>query len=344
MRPRLASFGRTSPSTFAWTLLGATLVACGFSASHAPLGGDYRAIEAPSPARHAARADATKTPDDAGASEQTPEKKGLAATTLVNADAGASVDNPDLVRYEPLKAEARIGADIAISLSAEFRGNAGEIHANGSNMRLEAKLHVALKIVKSSAQSLDELEVTLTPVSMHTDFDGQGSDSDQDPPETYDVMLSGQTPSIRAQSGAPLEQEDRIILMVLLTPLLEFHTRWVRSPTLDLKPGWSSQIPLAPPAFMSAPGESVHVGPLSVRYAGRDAGATSVPFDIGFPVAWSSDSGSLKFDCHGRAVLGAKGRPLSLDLSGPISGNVGPSGSQMGLRGSAKFGATLTYP
>jgi hypothetical protein len=343
MRSHLTPLCARWPSSLAWTLGGAVLAACGFSASHAPLGGDYRAVEAPQPKRRDARADALPTAaDDAGSSQQAPDKKSPAAAAPLSADASPSADNTDLVRYEPFTTGQQIRADVAISFSSEFRENSGDVRS--SKMRFDAKLHVDLKILKSSAQTLDELEVTLTPISLHTDFDGQGSNTDRDPAETYDVTLSGQTPNIRAHGGSPVGKEDRIVLMVLLTPLAEFHKRWAHSPTLVLKPGWSSQVPLTPPAFMSAPGESIHVGPLAVRYAGRDTNPTSVPFELGLPVAWSSDFGSLSFDGSGRVMLGAKGRPVSLDLSGPISGNIGPTGAQVSLRGSAKFGATLSYP
>jgi hypothetical protein len=132
--------------------------------------------------------------------------------------------------------------------------------------------------------------------------------------------------------------------MVLITPLVEFHNHWARSPTLAVKPGWSSNVPLTTPAFMTEPGETIHIGPLSTRYAGRDSATKSVPFELGLPISWASDFGSINLDCTGRTLLGEKARPLSLDLSGPISGNIGPPGSQFGLRGTAKFTATLTYP
>jgi len=141
-----------------------------------------------------------------------------------------------------------------------------------------------------------------------------------------------------------LEKEDRATLIVLITPLVEFHAHWARSPTLGLKPGWSSKIPLAAPAFMAPPGDAMQVGPLSLRFVGRDAGSASVPFELGLPIEWTTDIGKLNFAFNGRALIGAKGRPISLDLTGPLSGNAGPSGSQFGLRGSAKFAATLSYP
>ena len=282
--------------------------------------------------------------DDANSHDAAPEKRARIAPTPASADAGTLADSADTLHYDPFKTGDQIRAEVAFAISAQIQGSSPDLRGSDNKMVLDAKLHVDVKILKSSAQSLDELEVTLTPVSLHTDFNGQSSDSKQAPPETYDVTLSGQAPNIRARSGSPLEKEDRATLIVLITPLVEFHSHWSRSPTLPLKPGYSSKIPLAAPAFMAAPGDTVHVGPLSVRYDGRDPGATSVPFDLSLPIEWTTDIGLLNFDFNGRALLGPRGRPLSLDLSGPLTGNAGPTGSQFALRGTAKFSATLSYP
>jgi hypothetical protein len=268
----------------------------------------------------------------------------VAAPSATVADGGAAPDTGDTIRYDPLKAGDQIHADVSFSVSAELQGDSSELRGSDNKIRVEAKIHVDLKILKSSAQSLDELELTLTPVSMHTEIGGQTSDSAQDPGETFDVTLSGQTPNIRAKSGAALEKEDRATLTVLITPLIEFHNHWLRSPSLALKPGWTSKVPISTPAFMAAPGDAVHVGPLSVRYAGREGRSKNAPFELSLPVEWSSDIGKLNFDFSGRTVLSAdKGRPLSLELSGPLNGS-GGGAAQMGLHGTAKFSATLSYP
>jgi hypothetical protein len=323
----------------------AACVACGFTASRAPLGGDYSPIAAASVAPRAPRpADsAAVVSEDADANANSPGKSPQIAPILVNADAGTSAADADVLRYEPFKTGEQIRAEVSFGISSEVQSGSSDVHG-GNKLALDAKVHVDVKIVKSSAQSLEELEVTLTPISMHTDFDGQSSDSTQDPTQTYDITLSGQAPNIRARRGSSLEKEDRATLIILITPLLEFHNHWARSPTLPLKSAWSSKVPLAAPSFLSAPGDTVHVGPLLARYNGRDGSPTSVPFELGLPIEWSTDFGALNFDLNGRALLGAKGRPISLDLSGPLTGNVGPSGSQLGLRGTAKFAATLTYP
>lgn len=323
-------------------MVGAALAACGPSPSRTPLGGNYEALESTSPQkpRPVKEADALASEDGGVEGEPVAKPSAHAAVPPVKTESGPSADS---VRYEPLKSGDQIRADVTFGIAAEVQGNLPDPH--GSNeVSLDAKLHVELKIVRSSAQGLDQLEVTLTPVSLHTDFDGHSSDSKQDPPQTYDVTLSGQTPSIRARGGAPLEKEDRAMLTVLITPLVEFHNHWARSPTLALKPGWSSKIPLATPSFMTAPGDTIKVGPLALSYDGRDANTTSTPFNLSLPVEWTTDIGRLNLELGGRAQLGAKGRPVSLELSGPLSGNAGAPGTQFALHGSAKFAATLSYP
>lgn len=325
-------------------MAGAALAACGPSPSRTPLGGNYDALEntsaqKPKPAREA---DTVASEDGGVEAEPVAKPSAHAAAPALKAEGGPSADSGDSVRYEPLKSGDQIRADVSFGMAAEVQGNLPDPH--GSNkLSLDAKLHVELKIVRGSAQGLDQLEVTLTPISLHTDFDGHSSDSKQDPPQTYDVTLSGQTPSIRARGSAPLEKEDRAMLTVLITPLVEFHSRWARSPTLALKSGWSNKIPLATPSFMTAPGDTIKVGPLAVRYDGRDANTASTPFELSLPIEWTTDIGRLNLELGGRAQLGAKGRPVSLELSGPLSGNAGAPGMQFALRGSARFAASLSY-
>ena len=283
--------------------------------------------------------------DDDAPTADAPQKPAAPVAVQIKADAGIAPDAPDTIRYDPLKAGDQIRAEVSFSVSAELESGSTELRGHNSPMRLEAKVRVDLKILKSSAQSLDELEVTLTPVSMHTEIDGQSSDSTQDPAQTFDITLAGQTPNIRATGGAPVEKEARAMLTVLITPLIEFHNHWARAPTLALKPGWSSKVPLAAPAFMASPGDNVRVGPLQVRYDGREGSAKNAAFALSLPIEWASDIGKLNFDFNGRAALAVdKGRPLSLELSGPLTGNAGPAGTQIGLHGSAKFAAILSYP
>jgi hypothetical protein len=321
-------------------------IACGYTPSRTPLGGDYTLPAVASAGPRKQHVDAPSSVDEATAtSDDVPVKLAHVVPSAVTADAGVATDGVETLHYEPFRAGDQIRADVTLSFSAEIQGGPPELFNKDSKMRLDAKLHVDLKVLKSSAQSLDELEVTLTPVSVHTDFAGQTSDSKQDPPDTYDVTLSGQAPNIRSQSGTPLEPEDRATLTVLITPLVEFHNHWARSPSLALKPGWSSKVPLTAPAFMAAPGDTVHVGPLAVRYPGRDASAVGVPFELSLPIEYGTDLGKLNLDFSGKAVVGtAKGRPLSIEMNGPLSGTGGPNGAQFGLRGSAKFAAALSYP
>jgi len=333
------------PCSYVLGMAGAALAACGPSPSRTPLGGNYAALETTSAQKSqpAKQAHAIASEDGGGEVEPVAKPPVHVAVPVVKAESGPSADSGDTVRYEPLQSGDQIRADVTFGIAAEVQGNLPDPH--GSNkLSLDAKLHVELKVVRGSAQGLDQLEVTLTPVSLHTDFDGHSSDSKQDPPQTYDVTLSGQTPSIRARGGAPLEKEDRAMLTVLITPLIEFHNRWSRSPTLGLKAGWSTRIPLATPAFMTAPGDTIKVGPLTLRYDGRDANTASTPFNLSLPIEWTTDIGRLNLELGGRAQLGKKGRPVSLELSGPLSGNAGAAGTQFALRGNARFAATLSYP
>ncbi|HEX3778009.1 MAG TPA: hypothetical protein VHV51_26260 [Polyangiaceae bacterium] len=318
------------------------LVACAEVPSRAPLGGNY----APPPEASAAprKAVLAATPIDSEAnsvaSATEAEKPEPKPEPTPKPEPAPVAETGDVARYDPLKAGDRLRAEVSITLSAELQGGPpGE----DSKLAFDGKARVEIKIVKSSAQTLDQLEVTLTPLSLHTEFGGQSSDSAQDPPQTYDVTLSGQTPSVKPQGGT-LEKEDRAALLVFVVPLAEFHKRWAAAPTLNLKPGWSSKIPVVTPAFLVAPGDTVQVGPLGLRYEGRDPSSTNLPFSLELPVDWDTDLGKLHFDFGGKAVLGAKGRPTSLELSGPISGEVGAPGMQFTLNGNATFSAAVSYP
>ncbi|HEY4105438.1 MAG TPA: hypothetical protein VGM44_16180, partial [Polyangiaceae bacterium] len=264
--------------------------ACAPVPSRAPLGGDYappaEASAAPRKAQPAAAAEREANPV---ASTSEAGKPAPSAAPAAKPEPAKAADAGDMLRYDPLKVGDRLRAEVSIALSAELQGGPpGE----DNKLAFDGKARVEIKIVKSSAQTLDQLEVTLTPLSLHTEFGGQSSDSAQDPPQTYDVILSGQTPSVKPQSGA-LEKEDRAALLVFVAPLAEFHKRWAAAPTLNLKPGWSSKIPLPTPAFLVAPGDSVQLGPLALNYAGRDVASANVPFALELPVEWGSDLGKL---------------------------------------------------
>ena len=302
--------------------------------------------ETASVAKRTPRADAAAAPSkDAPESAAAPEKRAsVVPPAAAVASAGPDPERADTLRYEPLKAGDQIREEVSLSFSAEIQGASSDVRGNGSKVALDTKLHVDMKILKSSSQNLEELEVTLTPVSLHMDLAGHSSDIKQNSPETFDVILSGQSPNIRALSGARLQKEARITLLMLLTPLVEFHNRWASSPTLHLTSGWNSQVPVTPLAFAPTPSETMRFGLLSLRYSGSDRAVASTPFELSLPLEWTSDFLTLHLACAGRAVLGDKGRPISLDLRSPITGNVGPAGAQLGLHGSAKLTATLSYP
>ena len=326
------------------------LCACSVYPSRAPLGGSYGA---PAEAEHAdhrapkqALPVASAAPDEAEA--QSPSPKAPLPAAPVVADAGAPVTSADTLLYQPLKAGDRIKADVALSFKAELRGGPPGFPASGS-LGMDSKLRVELKLTKVSAQTLDELELTVTTLSMHTEFAGQGSDAKSEPPEVYDVTL-GQSPSIRARDGSKPDAEDRAVLLVLVAPIAEFHARWAVSPKLALEPGWSSKVPVTLPSFADGHTETIKVGPLAVRYSGRDGhdrASGSVPFDLTLPLQYGADMGKLEFELSGKATLSAtNARPTSIDLNGPFSaqGGAGRDAGPMSFSGSAKFTAQLSYP
>lgn len=263
------------------------------------------------------------------------------------ADAGAPLaeTRSDQLSYDPLKPGDQILAEVALSVSANLQGGPPGRRAD-SKLSLDCKLLVELKVKQLSQQRLDLLELTVSTLSMHMDLGGHSSDSKHEPPKTYEVSLSGQSPNIRARDGSTLDAAQRATLTLLVAPIAEFHSHWLRSPTLALKPGWSNKVPISVPAFAANGNDTVHVGPFEARYKGRDANSDNVPFEVALPIQYSTELGKLSFDLSGTAQLNAaKGRPTSLDLSGPLSARGGPSatGAQMSFTGTTKFGATLSY-
>ena len=318
--------------------------ACSVNPSRAPLGGSY---ELPESAKATDRRapEAAKPSATAEISEPEAGKTVALVAPPAAADAGAPAvaTNTDLIRYDPFKPGDQLKSEVTLSVSAEIRGGPPGMLSN-SNITMDAKLLVEMRIRRTSAQSLDELELTVTTQSMHTEFAGRSSDSKQEPAETYDVTLSGQSPTIRPRSGAKPDDGERAILLALVSPIAEYHAHWARSPTLELKPGWTSKVPVSVPAFAGGGNDTVHVGPFGAHYTGRNLGADSVPFEVTLPIQYGMDMGKLEFNLAGTAnVSAAKGRPISIELSGPLTAHGGPSGSQMSFTGTAKFGATLSY-
>jgi hypothetical protein len=338
----------------AWSALSArfgvciALSACSVYPSRAPLGGTY---DAPPGSETADRRAPNKASPTASASateaepEPTSAKPALAAAPALT-DAVAEAKPGDTLQYQPLKAGDRIKADVTLTFKAELRGGPPSLPASGS-LSMDSKLRVELKVTKVSAQALEELELTVTTLSMHTEFAGQGSDAKSQPPDVYDVTL-GQSPSVRARDGSKPDAEDRAVLLVLLAPIADFHARWAASPRLALEPGWSSKVPLTLPNFADGHNETVKVGPLAVRYSGRDRrdiASGSVPFDLTLPLQYAADMGKLDFELAGKAILNAaSGRPTSIDVSGPFSAQGGRDAGPMSLTGSTKFTAQLGYP
>jgi hypothetical protein len=323
------------------------LSACSVYPSRAPLGGTYHepvfttaaVRRVPQPAPPAASASLSEAEP-----ESTPAKPARAAVPVV-ADARPAATAADTVLYQPLKAGERIQADVTLAFKAELRGGPPGLPTSGT-FAMDSKLRVDLKITKVSAQALDELELTVTTLSMHSEFAGQGHDAKSEPPEVYDVTL-GHSPSIRARDGSKPDAEDRAVLLVLVAPIVDFHARWAASTALALEPGWSSKVPVSLPTFADGRTETVKVGPLTVRYPGRDArdrASDSVPFDLTLPLQYGADLGKLDFDFSGKAVLSAaSGRPTSIDLSGPFSAQGGRVAGSMSFSGSTKFTAQLSY-
>jgi hypothetical protein len=322
-----------------------TLVACGVAPSRAPLGGNYAVADLESPRdRQAHKEDAAQPPppEPRPAAEAPAAVKALAEHSL--ADVGAAAANADTLHYEPLKSGDQIKGELSVSLTAGMDTRGMAVLPGNGFVGIDAKFHVDLKVVRASVQTLDELEMTLTPISLKTEFGGHSTEVAQTEAKTFDITLGGHSPSVHERGGDKLTAEERAVLMVLVTPLSDFHEHWARSPTLELKSGWSVKVPVSVPAFMSVSSDTMRIGPFTARYTGRTAASDQVPFQITLPIQYGTDIGKLDFDLTGIAQLSSsKARPVSIDLSGPVSGGGGPHG-EVSFHGSAKFAATLSYP
>jgi hypothetical protein len=320
----------------------ASFLACGVAPSRAPLGGNYSVPDPEAARDRQARHDESAKPAQP---EPAPETPTAAKTLAVPAAGDAGLPSAsDTLRYEPLKTGDQIKGEVSVSFKASMESGGQKVLPGNGLIGLDTKFRVELKIVRASAQTLDELELTLIPVSLTTEFGGRTTDAPQDAAKTFDITLGGQSPSVHEHGGDKLNAEERAVLMVLVTPLADFHERWARSPTLQLKSGFSAKVPVSVPAFLSSSTDTMHIGPFSARYTGRDAASDQVPFQVSLPIQYGTDLGKLDFDLTGVARLSAsKARPVSIDLSGPVSGGGGPHG-ELNFHGSAKFAATLSYP
>jgi len=329
---------------------GSLLFACSVVPSRAPLGGSYALPEAaPAGDRHAQAAPSASSAQQPDAADSEPAAPvATASATLAAVDAGAVGPPTDAIHFEPLQVGSRIKAEVTLSASAELRGGPPGMRDSGK-LSLDSRLRVEIQVLKVSAHSLDEIALTLTTLAMRSEFAGQSSDSKLEPPETYDITLSGQSPTIRRRSSAKVDPVERVKLALLIVPMAEFYAHWARSPTLELTPGWTSRVPLpfATTLFATDRNENLRVGPLTARFTSRAKASDEVPFELALPVAYGSELGKVDFDLTGSAKLNGKSaRPTAFDLSGPLSATGGPRGSQvqLSITGTAKLAGTLSYP
>jgi len=315
------------------------LAACATTPSRTPLGGTYalgepsaRVKPEPTPA---ATEVAASTESDAGEPAPSSAPVASAAPSIV---ASAPSEDPSTLRYDPLKTGERVHIDVELALDAHMEGVPSDF--GGGAMSIDAKARIDIKISKATPQELQELEVTFTPLSMHSEFNGQGSDSAQDPPSIYDVIATGSSPRITPRSGR-LEKEDRLSMLMFVGPLLEFHRRWGAVPTLLPSAGYHASVPLSAPAYMLDSSDAMKLGPLGVRYDGPRT-PERTPFALTLPLEVSGDFGKFGLDLRGKAELGPRARPITLELAGPCSGGIGPSTGPT-LRGDAKIDAKLSY-
>jgi hypothetical protein len=335
----------TKPVPARASIVAALLFACSVAPSRTPLGGNYTLPElAPAGDRHAP-SEASARPAGTATQPTTAIAAPSATLAAVPASAVTQVAAADAIRFEPLRAGSRIKAEVTLNASVEMRGAPPSM--GDGKFSLDSRLRFELEVRKASTQSLDELELTLTTLSMRSEFAGQSSDEKLEPKETYDIALAGSSPIIRARSGSEVDTMARVKIAILLVPLAEFYARWARSPTLELKPGWSSAVsmPFASALFATTQGENLRAGPVSVRFASRSPASAEVPFELALPLQYRNDLGKIQLDLTGSAKLNANsGRPTAFDLSGPLSATGGPQGTQLSLSGRAKLTCSLSYP
>lgn len=331
---------RISKSTL-YGALAASLTACALSPSRVPLGGNYAIAEA-EPEEHGERpaSEAPNPPTDVAPIPDVvaPEAPKLAPAPAVSEPAA----HTNTLHYVPLKRGDSVKADVTISLKATLSGVHAALPGNGE-LGLDATFRADIKITQASAQTLDELELTLTPTALTTRFGGKSSEMPAGSPKTFEVTL-GNSPSVRERGGGKPDTEERAVLMLLVAPLAEFHERWARSPTLELKSGYSGQAPVTVPAILGRSSDSMHIGPFTARYTGRESTGEGAPFQIALPIEYRTDLGKLGFDLTGSARLSSEqARPIAIDLTGPVEGSGGQQ-REIEVHGSAKLSARLTYP
>jgi len=143
----------------------------------------------PGPERPKARASVAQAAGDDSNSHDAALKSARASPTPASADAGTLADSADTLHYETFKERRPNPRGGGFAISAQFKG-ALPTCAAATTRWSGRKAARGREDPEELRAELDELEVTLTPVSLHTDFNGQSSDSKQAPPETYYVTLS----------------------------------------------------------------------------------------------------------------------------------------------------------
>ena len=319
--------------------------ACGVAASRAPLGGNYAVSESSSARdRTATSATAVAAAEPAPDPTPAPEAASAARALALPVDAGAPVPaNANLLRYDPLKVGDKIKIELGVSFDLSLEAGHQDVIPGDGKLGIEAKYRFELKVTQASAQTLDELEVTVTPLAMRTHYGAHTTEAPLEAGEKFQVTL-GRSPSVKAPHGSATEEEGRAALLLVCTTLADFHEHWARSPTLELKSGWSSKSPISVPPVLNSHGAVLQAGPFIAKLDGRDASADSVPFQLALPISYAAAMGKLDLDLTGVARLStAQARPLSIDLSGPARGSGGPRG-ELSAHGLTKLNATFSYP
>jgi hypothetical protein len=317
--------------------------ACGVAASRAPLGGSYAvADEAAAPDRTAPSARTAIVTSSAPATTMPTAK--AASTAPGSAPASPPLaTNGNLLRYDPLRVGDKVGVEVSVSLELGLQAGQQAAIPGDGKLSIEAKYRFDLTITQASAQTLDELEVSVTPLSVRTHYGNHASEAPLDPGRNFRVTL-GRSPSVKELRGSASDDEGRAVLLLLCTTLADFHERWARAPSLELKSGWSDTLPIRVPSLLNGHAEAVRLGPALAKYSGGDASAAFVPFEIALPAAYGGSLGKLDFELKGMARLSrSQARPLSIDLRGPATGGGGPHG-ELNAHGFSTLNMAFSYP
>ena len=193
-------FAKSAPLGTVAVLL--VFTACGVAASRAPLGGNYAVADGLT-ARDRTAASATALTAATPAPE--PEPAASASSTVAAAAApSASAGVPgavtgNLIHYDPLKVGDKIKVEVSVSFELALQtGHQGSIPGDGK-LGIDAKYQLDLTVTQASAKTLDELEVTVTPLAMRTRYGDHSTEAPLDSAEKFRVTL-GHSPSVKAPS------------------------------------------------------------------------------------------------------------------------------------------------